>query len=39
MESMGGSRAGDVSVCADCGQPMKVIEDGQTVHPTCGEPK
>ena len=37
-ESMGSNRAGDMSVCADCGQPMKVIEDGQTVHPMCEAP-
>jgi hypothetical protein len=24
-----------MGVCATCGQPMKVIEDGQTVHPMC----
>ncbi len=36
--SMGSNRAGDMSVCADCGQPMKVIEDGQTVHPMCEAP-
>jgi Protein of unknown function (DUF3631) len=28
-----GTRAGEMSVCATCDQPMKVIEDGQTVHP------
>jgi hypothetical protein len=31
----GRTHAGEMSVCADCGQPMKVIEDGQTVHPMC----
>jgi AAA domain len=34
-ESSGRTRAGEMSICATCGQPMKVIEDGQTVHPMC----
>jgi hypothetical protein len=34
-ESSGQTRAGEMSICATCGQPMKVIEDGQTVHPMC----
>lgn len=24
-------------VCTACNQPMKVVEDGQTVHPMCEE--
>ena len=35
--SMGSNRAGEMSVCATCGQPMNVIQDGQTVHPMCEE--
>jgi hypothetical protein len=31
----GRTRAGEMGICATCGQPMKVIEDGQTVHPMC----
>ena len=30
-----GAGAGQMSVCAACGQPMYVIEDGQTTHPMC----
>ena len=36
-ESMGDTPAGQMSACAACGQPMYVIEDGQTVHPMCEE--
>jgi putative DNA primase/helicase len=25
----------DIAACASCGQPMTVVEDGQTTHPMC----
>jgi hypothetical protein len=31
-------RLGELGTCPICYQPMTLIEDGQTTHPTCAPP-